>query len=121
MRLQYPSNIRIIKLPCSGKVDLIHILRAFEKGADGVAVVGCLEGDCRFNQGNIRAKARVRRAQVILDAVGTGGKRARMFNLTSSEGPRFAQYVEAFTQQIKEQGPNPVKCAGQPQDLLKTG
>ena len=111
MRLQYPSNIRIIKLPCTGKVDVIHIIKAFEKGVDGVAVVGCLEGDCRFNSGNLRARLRVKQAQKLLDAVGTDGRRVRMFNLTSSEGPRFASYVEEMTDLIKELGPNPAKLA----------
>jgi len=111
MRLQYPGTVRIIKMPCTGKVDIIHILRAFEKGADGVSVVGCLEGDCRFNNGNLRARERVKQAQKILDAVGTGGERVRMFNLTSSEGPRFAGYMVEMTDKIKELGPNPVKLA----------
>ena len=66
MRLQYPHTIRIIKVPCTGKVDLIHLLRSFEKGADGVYVVGCMEGDCRFDKGNLRARKRVEQAQQIL-------------------------------------------------------
>jgi F420-non-reducing hydrogenase iron-sulfur subunit len=111
MRLQYPDSIRIIKMPCTGKIDLIHILKAFEKGADGVSVVGCLEGDCRFNQGNIRARERVRQARQILDAVGTGGGRVKMYNLTSSEGPKFAKIVEEMTEAIRALGPNPMKTA----------
>jgi len=99
-------------MPCTGRVDIIHILRAFEKGADGVSVVGCLEGECRFNSGNLRARERVRQAQKILEAVGTGGKRVRMFNLSSSEGPRFAGYMTEMTEQIREMGPNPMKLAG---------
>ena len=67
MRLQYPSNIRIIRIPCTGKVDVIHILHAFEKGADGVYVVGCMEGECHFNNGNLRARKRVEQAQTILE------------------------------------------------------
>ena len=112
MRLQYPASIRIIKLPCTGKVDLIHILKSFEKGADGVSVIGCLEGDCRYNHGNIRARARVGQAQKILDLIGTGGQRVRMFNLSSSEAPRFTEYVREMTETIKSLGPNPIKTAG---------
>jgi len=59
MRLSYPTNIRIIKVPCTGRVAIIHLLKAFEKGADGVFVAGCLEGDCHYQSGNLRAKKRV--------------------------------------------------------------
>jgi len=111
MRLQYPPNIRIVRVPCSGKVDLIHILHAFEKGADGVCVLGCLEGDCHFNNGNLMARRRVEQAQEILNSIGIGGERAQMYNLSSSEGPRFAQYATEFTEKINELGPNPVKLA----------
>lgn len=109
MRLQYPGNIRIIRVPCTGKVDVLHLLHAFEKGADGVYVVGCLEGDCRFNTGNLRARRRVQEVQKILDAVGIGGERAQMYNLSSGEGPRFAQFAVEMTEKIRELGPNPLK------------
>jgi F420-non-reducing hydrogenase iron-sulfur subunit len=109
MRLHYPDSIRIIRVPCTGKVDVIHILRAFEKGADGVYVVGCLEGDCRFENGNLRARRRVEQAKTILDAVGVGGDRVKMFNLSSGEGPRFAEYAVEMTDKIREMGPNPIK------------
>jgi coenzyme F420-reducing hydrogenase delta subunit len=111
MRINYPGTIRIVRVPCTGKVDIIHILRAFEKGADGVYVVGCLEGDCRFNNGNLRARKRVEQAQQILDAVGIGGERTQMYNLSSGEGPRFAEYAVEMTEKIKELGPNPIKSA----------
>jgi F420-non-reducing hydrogenase iron-sulfur subunit len=109
MRLKYPDTIRIIRVPCTGKVDVIHILRAFEKGADGVYVVGCLEGECRFENGNLRARRRVEQAKTILDAVGVGGDRVKMFNLSSGEGTRFAEYAVEMTEKIKELGPNPIK------------
>ena len=109
MRLQYPSNIRIIMLPCTGKVDVIHLLRSFEKGADGVYVVGCLEGECQFNKGNIRAKKRVEYAKQILETVGVGGERLSMFNLSSSEAPKFMEIAKQMTEKIKELGPNPFK------------
>jgi coenzyme F420-reducing hydrogenase delta subunit len=111
MRLQYPANIRIVRVPCTGKVDVIHIMRAFEKGADGACVIGCLEGECHFNTGNLMARRRVEQVQKILDTIGIGGQRAKMYNLSSSEGPRFAQYATEFTQQIKEMGPSPIKLA----------
>lgn len=111
MRINYPGTIRIIRVPCTGKVDVIHILRALEKGADGVYVVGCLEGECRFNNGNLRARKRVEQAQQILETIGIGGERAQMYNLSSGEGPRFAEYAREMTERIKKLGPNPLKKA----------
>ncbi len=109
MRLRYPSNIKIIKLPCTGKIDVIHHLKSFEKGADGVYVVGCLEGACQFTSGNIRARKRVEQAQQILETVGIGGERVQMYNLSSSEAPLFVQYAIEMTEKITEMGPNPIK------------
>ncbi len=111
MRINYPGTIRIVRLPCTGKVDIIHILRAFEKGADGVYVVGCLEGECRFENGNLQARKRVDQAKMILDTIGIGGERVWMYNLSSSDGPRFAEYAVEMTEKIKELGPNPIKLA----------
>ena len=110
MRLQYPSNVKIIKLPCTGKVDLIHLLRSFEKGADGVCVIGCMEGACQFTSGNIRARKRVEEAQRILDSIKIGGERMQMFNLSSSEAPQFVKVITELTEKIKEMGPNPMKA-----------
>jgi coenzyme F420-reducing hydrogenase delta subunit len=109
MRLSYPTNIKIIRVPCTGKVDILHILRAFEKGADGVYAVGCMEGDCHYTNGNFRARKRVEQAQRLLDTIGVGGERVEMFNLASSEGPLFAKIATEFTDKIMDLGPNPIK------------
>lgn len=109
MRLQYPTSIRVILVPCTGKVDTIHLLRAFEKGADGAYVVGCMEGDCRYLSGNLRARKRVEQAQKILDSIGVGGERVQMYNLSSSEGPKFAEYAAEMNDRILGLGPNPLK------------
>jgi F420-non-reducing hydrogenase iron-sulfur subunit len=109
MRLQYPSNIQIILVPCTGKVDVIHMLHAIEKGADGVYVVGCMEGDCHFNSGNLRARKRVEQVQKILDTINIGGERVQMYNLSSSEGLRFAQFAIEMHERILKLGPNPIK------------
>ncbi len=109
MRLQYPSSLRIIRVPCTGKVDLVHILRAFEKGIDGLCVIGCMEGECHFISGNIRARKRVEQAKGILEKIGIGGERVQMYNVSSSEAPRFTKIIEEMTQKITELGPNPVK------------
>jgi F420-non-reducing hydrogenase iron-sulfur subunit len=109
MRLQYPPNVRIIEVPCTGKVDIIHLLQAFEYGADGVIVVGCMEGDCHYQAGNLYAKTRVKRAKEILDKVGLGGERVAMFNLSSGMGGRFAEIVKEMTAKILELGPSPIR------------
>ena len=109
MRLSYPSNIKIIKLPCTGKIDVIHLLKSFEKGADGVYVLGCLEGSCQFTNGNLRARKRVEQAQQVLESVGIGGERVQMYNLSSSEAPLFVQFAKEMTEKIIEMGPNPIK------------
>ena len=111
MRLSYPPSIKIIRVPCTGKVDVIHILRAMEKGADGVYAVGCMEGDCHFNSGNFRARARMAQAQQILDTIGIGGNRVHMYNLSSSEAPRFVEYAQEMHNRILKLGPNPIKQA----------
>jgi coenzyme F420-reducing hydrogenase delta subunit len=105
MRVQYPPNVRIIRLPCTGKVDAIHLMKAFEDGADGVFVAGCLEGECHFLEGNLRAKKRVSYIKRLLEEVGTDPNRVEMFNLSSAMGGQFAEIVEEMTQRIKELGP----------------
>ena len=70
-----------------------------------------MEGDCHYNNGNLMARRRVEQAQKILDSIGIGGERAKMYNLSSSDGPRFAQYATEFAEKINELGPNPIKLA----------
>ena len=105
MRVQYPPNVRIIRLPCTGKVDAIHLMKSFEDGADGVFVAGCLEGECHFLEGNLRAKKRVAYVKKLLDEVGVNPDRIEMFNLSSAMGGQFAVYVEEMTKRVKEIGP----------------
>lgn len=109
MRLSYPASVKIIKVPCTGRVDVIHILKAFENGADGVYVVGCLEGDCHFLVGNIRAKKRVAYAKQLLDETGAGSERLAMFTLSSADGRRFAEISRQMVETIRALGPSPVK------------
>ncbi|MFH1096106.1 MAG: hydrogenase iron-sulfur subunit [Candidatus Desantisbacteria bacterium] len=109
MRLNYPANVKIIKLPCTGKVDIIYLLKAFEDGADGVFVAGCLEGNCHFTDGNIKAKRRIARAKKLLDEIGLGGMRLDMFNMSASMGPKFAEVAREMTERIKGLGPNPLR------------
>jgi coenzyme F420-reducing hydrogenase delta subunit len=109
MRLQYPPNVRVIQLPCSGRVDILHLLRAFEDGADGVYVAGCMEGDCHFLTGNLKARRKVEFVKKILEALEIEPERLEMFNMSSAEGPRFAQVAREFTETIRQLGPTPVR------------
>ena len=121
MRLSYPTSVKIIRVPCTGKVDVLHMLRAFEKGADGVYVVGCREGDCHYNAGNFRARKRVEQVKTVLNTIGIGGERVRMCNLSSSDAPLFVKYAEEMHARILEAGPNPIKLAGKKKPEAKAG
>ena len=112
MRLDYPANIKIIRVPCTGKVDVMYLLRAIQKGADGVYVVGCLEGTCHYKEGNYRARERVNYVRSLLEEIGLEADRVRMYNLSSGEGPTFAAYAREMTEHIKALGPNPLGESG---------
>ena len=112
MRLQYPSNIRMIKLPCTGKLEVIHLLRAIEAGADGVYAAGCLEGECHYLKGNLWARKHVDHVKTLLEEMGIEPERVEMYNMSSAMGVKFAEVATEFTQRIKELGPNPVKREG---------
>jgi len=109
MRLQYPTNVQIVLIPCTGRFDMIFALKAFENGADGVYVAGCLEGTCHFLDGNIRAKKRVNYLRNELAALGVEEDRLRMYNLSASQGPRFVEFANEFTDLIRGLGPSPFK------------
>jgi F420-non-reducing hydrogenase iron-sulfur subunit len=111
MRLRYPTNIKIIKVPCSGRVASIHMLKALEEGADGVMVAGCLEGDCHYQSGNLRAKKRVIYVQEVLEKIGMESERVAMYNLSAGDGPRFAEIAREMTEKVKELGPSPIRKA----------
>ncbi len=98
-------------LPCTGRIDEALLLKAFENGADGVMVVGCLEGDCHYVSGNIRARARVERVYGILEKISIGKDRIRMYNLSAGEGAKFAAYANEFVDQICTLGPSPINVA----------
>lgn len=108
-RISYPPNVKIIRVPCTGKVDAIHIMKALEKGADGVYVAGCLEGDCHFKTGNTRASHRVIQVQKILEDLGWEPDRVAMINMSAGMGERFAETALEFTEKIRNMGPSPAK------------
>jgi F420-non-reducing hydrogenase iron-sulfur subunit len=105
MRLQYPTNVRIVKVPRTGRVDTIFLLKALAKGADGVFVSGCLLGDCHYLSGNYRAKKRVAYVKELLEKIGMDPNRVEMVFNSSAMGPQFAQCCRDFTERIRKLGP----------------
>jgi coenzyme F420-reducing hydrogenase delta subunit len=105
MRLQYQPSVRIIRLPCTGKVDAICLMKTFEDGADAVFVAGCLEGECHYLEGNLRAKKAVAYVKRLLAEVQIEPERLEMFNLSSAMGGRFAEIVEEMTERVTKLGP----------------
>ncbi len=100
MRQQYPPNVRIVRLPCTGKIDVNMLLQAFYSGADGVMVAGCEEGSCHFISGNLRAKKRVQYAKKLLGETGINPERLEMYHIAASQGPLFAQISKESTEKI---------------------
>lgn len=87
----------------------MHLLRAIQKGADGAFVVGCLEGGCHYNEGNLRARERVEHVRIIMEEIGLQAERVGMYNLSSGEAPTFVAYAKEMVDTIRELGPNPLK------------
>jgi F420-non-reducing hydrogenase iron-sulfur subunit len=108
-RLQYPPNIRIIRVMCSGMVHPNLVIDALTKGADGVLMCGCHPGDCHYKEGNLKAEKRADAIFLMLEDFGLEPERFRLEWVSASEGPRFAQVAREFTDQIKKLGPNPYK------------
>jgi coenzyme F420-reducing hydrogenase delta subunit len=108
MRLQYPTNIRIIRTPCTGKLEVEYFMRAFENGADGVLVAGCEEGSCHFIEGNLMAKRRVNYTRKIISEAGFEPDRLRMVNIGAADARRFVDIVKDMIETIRALGPSPM-------------
>lgn len=108
-RLQYPPNIRIIRVMCSARVNPAFVLKALLSGIDGVLVGGCHPGDCHYMKGNYYARRRMTALRRLLKVIGLEPDRVRLEWVSASEGIRFAQVVREFTETIKGLGPNPLK------------
>ncbi len=108
-RFQYPPTIRIIRVMCSGRVDPVFILRAFENGADGVLVCGCHINDCHYISGNLKAEKRVEKTRGLLKSIGISPDRLRLEWVSAAEGAKFASVVKDFTERLEKLGPLSVK------------
>ena len=109
MRLQYPSGVRIIRTPCTGRLEVEFYMRAFENGADGVLVAGCLEGGCHFIDGNLFAKKRVHSIRNLLEESGIEKERLRMVNVSAAMATNLVAVIHEMVSTIKMLGPNPIR------------
>ena len=116
LRVQSPPSVRVVKLPCTGKVDVLLLLGALEHGADGVMVAGCLEGDCHYQRGNLHARQRVERVRQLIGQIGLEPERVRMFNMSSGMGQAWADAVTEMDAQVRAVGPSPLRPTA-PTDL----
>lgn len=108
-RLQYPPNVRIIRVMCSSMIHLNLVIDALTKGADGVIICGCHIGDCHYEDGNEKTQKRAEAITIMLEDFGLEEERFRLEWVSASEGPKFAQVMKEFTEQIKKLGPSPYK------------
>lgn len=108
-RLQYPANVRIIRLMCTGAVDTIYVLKALIEGADGVLIGGCHPGDCHYQTGNYKMRRRVAVIKRMLDTFGYDEDRVWLRWISASEGKLFADTVTQMVANLKAKGPNPIQ------------
>jgi coenzyme F420-reducing hydrogenase delta subunit len=107
-RFQYPHNIRIIRVMCSGRIDPYIVLEAFAQGIDGVFIGGCHPGDCHYLEGNYQAQRKIKMTKQLVKKAGIEPERLRMEWVAASEGERFAILMREFPKQVKELGPSPL-------------
>jgi F420-non-reducing hydrogenase iron-sulfur subunit len=109
-RQQYPPNLRIIRVMCSGMVHPNLVIDALTKGADGVIICGCHPGDCHYLEGNLKAENRKEAIELMLEDFGLEPERFRLEWVSASEGPRFAQVIREMTESVRALGPSPYKA-----------
>ncbi len=110
-RMQYPPNVRVIRVMCTARIDPTFILKAFSVGADGVLIGGCHLGDCHYVSGNYKAQRRVKLVHEILEELGLEKDRLKLKWISASEGERFANTIKEFTNTVRKIGPSPLRGA----------
>ena len=104
-RIQYPANIRVVKVPCSGRVDPLFIMKSLQSGYDGILISGCHPGDCHYISGNYVARRRFALLKPLLEFIGVEPDRVQFSWISAGEGERFAQVVTKVTEDVKKLGP----------------
>ena len=113
MRLQYPTNVRIVRTPCTGRLEVEFFMKAFEKGADGILIAGCLEGGCHFTEGNLLAKRRVGYTQTFLSETGLEEERIRMVNVSAAQARPLVDHINDMLATLNNLGPSPLRRVNQ--------
>lgn len=108
-RMQYKTNVRAVRVMCSGRIEPTFVLRAFRQGADGVLICGCHPGDCHYQEGNYRCLRRFHLLQKYIQQMGIEPERLKLEWISASEGKQYAELINSFTQTITELGPCQVK------------
>ena len=109
LKLKLPGNVEIVRVPCAGRIETIYLLKALEKGADGVLIFGCYEENCQFLRGNLRAKSRLSYAHQMLERIGLEKERLEICHLATNCGVKFAETLQQKSEALKKLGPNPGK------------
>jgi coenzyme F420-reducing hydrogenase delta subunit len=104
-RLQYPSNVRVVRVPCSGRINPLYLLKALQKGMDGVLVSGCHPGDCHYISGNLYARRKFALMKRFLEYLGIEPERIHFSWVSASEGSRFAELVQKVVEDVRKLGP----------------
>ena len=115
-RFKQPANLRLVRVPCTGRIDPLFALKAFEKGADGVLVSGCHFGDCHYVFGNERAVEQFEKTKSVVKMLGLEDGRLRLEWISAAEGARFAHVIDEFIGQLRELVPSPLAGDGPPVD-----
>ena len=117
-RVKYVPNVRIIRTPCTGRLEIDYYMKAFEKGIDGVLVAGCEEGSCHFKDGNLLAKRRVNSIRTLLAEAGIESERLRMVNVSAAMARPLVEYIKEMVETVRKLGPVKIK---EPVNKTSTG
>jgi len=109
LKLEMPSDLEFVPVPCSGRIETLQLMKALESGADGVVVFACHEENCRYLQGNRRLKGRVGYAKRLIAGIGWEKERLDVFNLATNDGVKFAELLREKAEQLRPLGPSPGK------------
>ena len=109
LNLRLPENVETVRVPCAGRIETVYLLKALEKGADGVLIFGCYEENCQYLRGNLRAKSRLSYARQMLERIGLEKERLEICHLATNCGVKFTETLQQKSEALKELGPNPGK------------
>ncbi len=109
MGLSLPANVKVIQLPCTGRLDILHLLKAFESGADGVYVAGCQQDSCQYKHGVDKAEKKVKYVQELFKDLGLEPERIALYHMMAGKGQLFVEAAQEMVRKIEELGPSPAK------------